>query len=229
MAKVLVVEDEPDIADLIEFNLIRHGFDVIKAQDGFEGVVLAQKCVPDMILLDIMMPKLDGFGVLQELQDQDSTRDIPVIMLTAKAQVEDRIKGLDQGVDDYLSKPFSPKELILRIKSVLKRSMLQSRDASIEVGPFKFDTKSLQFFVDGQELELTMIEFKLMLYLCERKNQVQDRFTLLKEVWGYNADVHSRTLDTHLKRLRQKLGEYANYLETVRGEGYRIVDHIKGA
>lgn len=224
MPTVLVIEDEVDIAELIEFNLKRHDFEVLAALDGMSGFELAQEKRPDLIILDVMMPKLDGYGTLQLLKNHAETANIPVIMLTALGQIEDRIKGLEKGVDDYIAKPFSPKELILRVKSVMKRYLLQSSSSDIESGPFRFDRKSLQFYSGGNVLDLTMTEFKLMLYLCERAGEVQDRFVLLKEVWGYHDDVHSRTLDTHMKRLRQKLGQYSELLETVRGVGYRIVE-----
>ncbi len=224
MPTVLVIEDEIDIVELIEFNLKRHEFDVLTAFDGMSGFELAQDKRPDLIILDVMMPKLDGYGVLQQLKDHTETVDIPVIMLTALGQTEDRIKGLEKGVDDYIAKPFSPKELVLRVKSVMKRYLLQASSSDIEAGPFRFDRKSLQFYAGESVLDLTMTEFKLMLYLCERAGEVQDRFVLLKEVWGYHDDVHSRTLDTHMKRLRQKLGEHSELLETVRGVGYRIAE-----
>ncbi len=224
MPTVLVIEDEIDIAELIEYNLKRHELEVLSAQDGLSGFDLATKMKPDLIVLDVMMPKLDGFGVLKLLKEEDRTKNIPVIMLTALGQTEDRIRGLESGVDDYICKPFSPRELVLRVKSVMKRYMLENSNGDIEAGPFRFDRKTLQFYAGEEMLDLTMTEFKLMLYLCERAGEVQDRFVLLKEVWGYHDDVHSRTLDTHMKRLRQKLGESSKLLETVRGVGYRIVD-----
>lgn len=224
MAKILIIEDEIDIAELINFNLERQLHEVSMAHDGVEGLQKALNEKPDLIILDVMMPKLDGFQVLKELRNHDSVRKTPVIMLTAKAQTEDRIRGLEQGVDDYLTKPFSPKELVLRVKAVLKRTE-GSSDSGDEFtcAPFRFDKATLKFYADQELLDLTSTEFKLMMFLCKHANSVQDRQTLLTEVWGYHQDVSSRTLDTHMKRLRQKLGEHAQYLETIRGVGYRIV------
>lgn len=223
MPIVLVVEDEIDIAELIEFNLKKNELDVLLAYDGLAGVEMARETLPDLIVLDVMMPKLDGFGVLKQLKEQEETKSIPVVMLTAMGQPDDRIKGLESGADDYISKPFSPRELVLRVKAVMKRTLLASSSEDLSVGPFRFDRNTLQFFAGEEVLDLTMTEFKLMLYLCERAGEVQDRFVLLKDVWGYHDDVHSRTLDTHMKRLRNKLGEYSELLETVRGVGYQIV------
>lgn len=224
MQKILIIEDEVDIAELIGFNLQRNQFEVQMAHDGLDGLNKAFSYEPDLIVLDLMLPSLNGIELNKELKRDPRTRDIPVIMLTAKAQTEDRINGLETGADDYLTKPFSPKELVLRTQAVLKRTSTKSSGTVLKHGPFKFDKNNLSFYLDGQLEDLTSTEFKLMIYLCERVNAPQDRSTLLKEVWGYSDDVHSRTLDTHMKRLRKKLEPHANYLETVRGVGYRIVD-----
>ncbi|WP_018970863.1 response regulator [Rubritalea marina] len=224
MQKILIIEDEVDIAELIAFNLQRNQFDVSMAHDGLEGLNAALTTAPNLIVLDLMLPSMNGIDINKELKRDSRTRDIPVIMLTAKAQTEDRITGLETGADDYLTKPFSPKELVLRAQAVLKRTSTKSSGTVLEHGPFKFDKNNLSFYLDGQLEDLTSTEFKLMIYLCERVNAPQDRSTLLQEVWGYSGDVHSRTLDTHMKRLRKKLEPFSNYLETVRGVGYRIVD-----
>lgn len=223
MQNILIIEDEVDIADLIRFNLERNQFQSDMAHDGEEGIQKALELQPDLIILDLMLPKKDGFTVFKELRNDPRTKQIPVLMLTAKAQTEDRINGLELGADDYLTKPFSPKELVLRIKAVLKRNIKSSSASEFSCPPFKFNKSTLQFFANNEYIDLTATEFKLMLYLCERVNAPQERYTLLKEVWGYHDDVNSRTLDTHMKRLRQKLGEYAGLLETVRGVGYKIV------
>ncbi|GAA5495606.1 phosphate regulon transcriptional regulatory protein PhoB [Rubritalea halochordaticola] len=222
MQKILIIEDEADISDLIAFNLQRNQFETIQAYDGNDGLNKALTTQPDLIILDLMLPGIDGLGVHKELRRDARTRNIPVVMLTAKAQTEDRIKGLESGADDYLTKPFSPKELILRVQAVLKRSINKSSGSALQVGPFRFDKNSLSFFSGSEQVDLTSTEFKLMLYLCERAGAAQDRSDLLRKVWGYSDEVHSRTLDTHMKRLRKKLGEHANHLETVRGVGYRI-------
>jgi len=224
MERILIIEDEVDIAELIGFNLERHQFEVHMAHNGIEGTQAAFELKPNLIILDVMMPKMDGFQVLKELRNNQRCKNIPVLMLTAKAQTEDRIRGLEQGVDDYMTKPFSPKELVLRVKSILKRvNAGGSDDDKMSCKPFSFDKVALQFFANGELIDLTSTEFKLMLFLCKNANIVQDRQKLLTEVWGYHEDVNSRTLDTHMKRLRQKLGDYSLHLETVRGIGYKIV------
>lgn len=222
MQKILIVEDERDIADLIGFNLERAGFEVLKAFDGISGAETALRERPDLVILDLMLPGKDGYGVFKDLRRDARGRDIPVIMLTARAQTEDRIQGLEAGADDYLTKPFSPKELLLRVQAVLKRAEGSPGAVEVSHGPFLFDKNSLKFYLDGEPVELTSTEFKLLLYLTERAGKPQDRNDLLRAVWGYSDDVHSRTLDTHMKRLRQKLGDHAAIVETVRGTGYRV-------
>ena len=222
MQTILVIEDEEDIADLIAFNLKRNDFQVELALDGLQGLAAARSLRPDLIVLDLMMPGMDGVSLFRELQREESTREIPVIMLTARGQTEDRIAGLQLGADDYMTKPFSPKELVLRVQGLLKRSVSVSSGAELVCGPFRFIKNSLKFYINGERAELTATEFKLMLYLCERKGVAQDRHDLLMEVMGYSGETHSRTLDTHMKRLRKKLGESAEILETVRGIGYKI-------
>ena len=222
MQTILVIEDEEDIADLIAFNLKRNDFQVELALDGLQGLAAARSLRPDLIVLDLMMPGMDGVSLFRELQREEATREIPVIMLTARGQTEDRIAGLQLGADDYMTKPFSPKELVLRVQGLLKRSVSVSSGAELVCGPFRFIKNSLKFYINGERVELTATEFKLMLYLCERKGVAQDRHDLLMEVMGYSGETHSRTLDTHMKRLRKKLGESAEILETVRGIGYKI-------
>ena len=222
MQTILVIEDEEDIADLIAFNLKRNDFHVELALDGLQGLAAARSLRPDLIVLDLMMPGMDGVSLFRELQREESTREIPVIMLTARGQTEDRIAGLQLGADDYMTKPFSPKELVLRVQGLLKRYVSVSSGAELVCGPFRFIKNSLKFYINWERVELTATEFKLMLYLCERKGVAQDRHDLLMEVMGYSGETHSRTLDTHMKRLRKKLGESAEILETVRGIGYKI-------
>jgi two-component system phosphate regulon response regulator PhoB len=222
MQKILIVEDERDIADLVGFNLERAGYEVIKAHDGITGAEMAIQQRPDLVILDLMLPGKDGFGVFKEIRRDPRSCDIPVIMLTARAQTEDRIQGLEAGADDYLTKPFSPKELMLRVQAVLKRSDGPPGQVEFSFGPFRFDKNALKFYLEGQPVELTSTEFKLLLFLTERAGKAQDRNDLLRTVWGYSDEVHSRTLDTHMKRLRQKLGEHAAMVETVRGIGYCV-------
>lgn len=222
MHRILIVEDEPDIADLVAFNLQRAGYETLQAHDGIKGVDLALKEGPDLVLLDLMLPGRDGFAVFKELRRDPRTANTPVIMLTAKAQTADRIRGLEAGADDYLTKPFSPKELLLRVKSVLRRAESPPGASEFTHGPFLFDKTNLKFYVDRDPIDLTSTEFKLLLFLCERAGQDQSRHDILRTVWGYSDDVHSRTLDTHMKRLRQKMGDTAEWVETVRGVGYRV-------
>ena len=223
MQHILIVEDEQDIADLIGFNLQRAGYKVFKAYDGVEGTEAAKRVRPDLILLDLMLPKRDGFAVFRELQRDSRTVNTPVIMLTARSQSQDRIQGLGAGADDYLTKPFSPKELILRVQAVLKRSTAAPGPVDLIQGPFRFDRNMLKFHLADEPVDLTSTEFKLLLFLCDRFGKVQDRNDLHHFVWGYSDATYSRTLDTHVKRLRQKLGQYGSWLENVRGVGYRVI------
>lgn len=221
MQSILIVEDEVDIANLISFNLERAGYSVAMAHDGNEGLQRILKEQPDLVILDLMLPSMDGYQVLKEMQRDTRSHSIPVLMLTAKGQTEDRIKGLESGADDYLTKPFSPKELLLRVQAILKRNRSNPGSVIFSFGPFRFDKNSLAFYLNEEPLTLTSTEFKLLLYLCQRAGETQDRNDLLKVVWGYNDEVHSRTLDTHMKRLRQKLGDSSSHIVTVRGVGYQ--------
>lgn len=222
MHRILIIEDEQDIADLIGFNLQRAGFETLKAHDGIVGTETAMRERPDLIVLDLMLPGRDGYAVFRELRRDARTATIPVIMLTARAQTEDRIQGLEAGADDYLTKPFSPKELLLRVQAILKRSDGPPGTVDLTYGPFRFDKNALKFYIDNEPAELTSTEFKLLLFLCERAGKPQDRNELLRTIWGYSDAAHSRTLDTHMKRLRQKLGPHGSLVETVRGVGYRV-------
>lgn len=220
--KILVVEDERDVAELIRFNLERAGFFVDVAHDGLTGQELALKERPDLIILDLMLPGKDGFSVFKELQRDTRTSHTPVMMLTARAQIEDRIKGLEIGADEYLTKPFSPKELVLRVNAIMRRVESTPGTVEVSVGPFRLDKNNLNFYLNEEKTELTSTEFKLLLFLAERPDSAQDRNDILRTVWGYSDEVNSRTLDTHMKRLRNKLGKYANLVETIRGIGYRL-------
>lgn len=226
MHRILIVEDETDIASLIEFNLQRGGFETMTAHDGIAGTALALRERPDLIVLDLMLPGRDGYAVLREIRRDPRTVSTPVLMLTARARTEDRIEGLQAGADDYLTKPFSPKELLLRVQAILKRAEAPPGAVDFSHGPFRFDKTALRFYLDNEPSELTSTEFKLLLYLCERAGKTQDRNDLLRVVWGYSDAAQSRTLDTHMKRLRQKLGPHGGWIETVRGVGYRIAGAI---
>lgn len=222
LQKILIVEDEVDIATLISFNLERAGYRVDVAHDGREGLEKILHDQPDLVVLDLMLPGIDGYAILKEMQRDPRTHAIPVLMLTAKSQTDDRIRGLESGADDYLTKPFSPKELLLRVQAIIKRNRSTPGSVIFSFGPFRFDKNNLTFYLNEEPLSLTSTEFKLLLFLCQRAGEAQDRNDLLKVVWGYNDDVHSRTLDTHMKRLRQKLGDEGSLIETVRGVGYQV-------
>jgi two-component system, OmpR family, phosphate regulon response regulator PhoB len=219
---VLVIDDEEDILELLRFNLERVNLRVLRAADGNAGLTLALQEMPHIIVLDLMLPGRDGFQVFQELKSDSRTRDIPVLMLTAKAEVHDRIAGLKLGADDYVTKPFSPREVVLRVQSLLRRLKKSPPGTQLKHGPVFLDRASFRCCINGEPLELTTTEFKLMSLLLEAKGETVPRATLLRDVWGYTDLVMTRTLDTHVKRLREKLGEAAKHVETVRGEGYRF-------
>ncbi len=222
---ILVVEDDVDILNLLRFNLEAAGYDVLLSTDGYEGMNLARKRRPDMIILDIMLPGIDGFEVCKDLKRSKETAGIPVIMLTARGEEVDRIVGLELGADDYVVKPFSPRELMLRVKAILKRSLPGEVDAQ---RPFwkkeglSVDMEAHRVMVDDVDIELTATEFKLLVELVHRQGRVLTRDQLLNRVWGYEFEGYARTVDTHIRRLRQKLGPYAAFVETVRGVGYRF-------
>lgn len=222
MPTILVVDDEEDILDLLTFNLERAEHKVLRAADGNAGVDIAKKEIPDLVVLDLMLPGRDGYAVFEELRADARTKHIPVLMLTAKAEVTDRIVGLKLGADDYVTKPFSPRELVLRVQALLRRVKKAAVGTKLRVGPFHLDKSSFKCYVNNEELDLTTTEFKLLSLLLEGGGETVERATLLRDVWGYTDLVHTRTLDTHVKRLREKLGDYAKCVETVRGHGYRI-------
>jgi two-component system phosphate regulon response regulator PhoB len=219
---VLVVEDEQDVVDLLRYNLNRAGFTVLIALDGIEGLRIAREQRPDVVLLDLMLPEMTGEKVCRALKDDAETAGIPVIMLTAKGETEQRVQGLELGVDDYITKPFSPKELVLRVQAVLRRLRGSEKSDVIEVGTFSLDRGAFEVRLSGERLDLTTTEFKLLTLLIERRGRTQSRESLLYDVWGYQNAIDTRTVDTHVRRLREKLGDSAGRLETVRGEGYRF-------
>jgi two-component system phosphate regulon response regulator PhoB len=223
MNKILVVDDEGDVRDLVAFNLQRNGMSTIFAKDGIEAVEVATSEIPDLIILDLMLPGRDGFQVFKELRLDSRTKAIPILMLTAKAQLDDVIVGLELGADDYLTKPFSPKEMTLRVTALLRRSKQTTNRTEVKNGVFLLDKNSLDFFLDGEKIDLTPTEFKLISLLIERAGQAQMRDDLLREVWGYRDSTNSRTLDTHIKRVREKIGDHAGSIQTVRGIGYQFV------
>ncbi len=220
---VLIIEDEIDIVNLIEWHLRTEGYTAHKAMDGITGLAMAREKLPDLILLDLMLPGMDGLQVCKSLKKDARTEKIPVVMLTAKGEEVDRIVGFELGADDYLVKPFSPRELLLRIKAILKRhrpETVAQRTAGYH--GLQLDLDSYRAWNDEDELFLTLTEFKLLLELISNRGKVRTRDQLLDKVWGYQFDGYARTVDTHIRRLRQKIGEYADAVETVRGIGYRF-------
>jgi two-component system phosphate regulon response regulator PhoB len=223
MSKILVVDDEPDISELISLHMMREGHECLCITNGLEVMPTALAHEPDIIILDLMLPGQDGITAFKRLRADSRTRTIPVIMLTAKAQTTDRINGLELGADDYLTKPFSPRELALRITAILRRTKKVTHVSEVKHGEFHLDRKNMKFFHQGQPIDLTTTEFKLLAVLMENTAAVHTRSELLREVWGYSDDVATRTLDTHIKRLREKLGEAGKHVVTVRGTGYQFV------
>jgi two-component system phosphate regulon response regulator PhoB len=226
MARLLVIEDERDLQKVLEFNLRQAGHEVLVAARGREGLQLAREHQPDLVLLDLMLPDLAGTEVCKALKQDPQTREIAVLMLTAKGEEVDRIVGFELGADDYVVKPFSVRELLLRIEAILRRGKGEvTTEQPTEFGCLRIDRGAHRVWVNQSEIELTALEFKLLLNLFERKNRVQSRASLLDDVWGIAADITTRTVDTHVKRLRQKLGAAGDYIETVRGVGYRFADN----
>jgi two-component system phosphate regulon response regulator PhoB len=223
-AKVLVVDDEPDVLDLVSYNLGQAGFLVETAADGAEGLRKARSAVPDLILLDLMLPEMDGLEVCKLLRRDPKTNGIPIIMLTARAGEIDRIVGLELGATDYVPKPFSPRELVLRVKKRLEeRQVGTAPRTAFTFGPLVLDVPRHVVTVKGKRIELTATEFKLLAILAQRIGHVQSREQLLRDVWEYETHIDTRTVDTHMRRLREKLGVAAKYLDTVRGVGYRFM------
>jgi two-component system phosphate regulon response regulator PhoB len=222
--RILMVDDEPDITGLVAYHLARAGYRVITAATGPEALRSVRDERPDLIVLDLMLPGMSGFEVLAELRRREDTRDIGVIVLTARRDEADRIKGLTLGADDYLPKPFSPEELVLRVGAVLRRLSAPAVVAGgqLVVGPITLDGGGHQVRVDGRQIELTATEFRLLRLLMEREGRVQTRTHLLQTVWQAQPDIQTRTVDMHVQRLRTKLGKAGDWIETVRGVGYRL-------
>ena len=222
--RILVVEDEPDIVALVAYHLAKAGYRVSTAGTGTDALAMARAERPSLIVLDLMLPGLSGFDVLEQLRSEEATRDIAVLMLTARREEPDRIRGLSLGADDYLTKPFSPQELVLRVTAILRRVGAAAATPSdvIQLGPVRIDRAAHRVSVDGADVELTPIEFKLLLVLAERRGRVQARAHLLETVWEAAPDIQTRTVDMHVQRLRTKLGPAGDLIETVRGFGYRL-------
>lgn len=225
MQTILVIEDERDLAGLVAFNLENEGYKSVIACDGFQGLEMARQHNPDLILLDLMLPGMLGTEVCKLLKKAEHTAHIPVIMLTAKGEEIDKVVGFEVGADDYVVKPYSIRELLLRVKAVLRRSVSESvSDALIRIGTVTIDTARHVVAVNGEEIGFTSTEFKLLHTLVKRWGRVQSRDVLLRDVWGYNYVGDTRTVDTHITRLRTKMGEAGEMIKTVRGFGYKLED-----
>ena len=226
MPKILVVDDEPDAIDLIKFNLKGAGYDVLTAVDGDEALKKARSLLPDLIVLDLMLPEVDGLEVCKILRRDQRVSATPILMLTAKAAEIDRVLGLELGADDYVTKPFSPRELVLRVKRLLRNGQpaAGAKQDEITLKELSLDIPRHQAAVKGRPIDLTATEFRLLTVLVQRRGRVQSREQLLQDVWEYDNLIDTRTVDTHMRRLREKLGAAAKYLDTVRGVGYRFVE-----
>jgi two-component system, OmpR family, phosphate regulon response regulator PhoB len=224
MAHVLIVDDESDLASLVEFNLQQAGLETSIALTGDQALKLAKARVPDVVLLDLMLPDISGKEVCRRLRAEPKTREVPIVMLTARGEELDRVEGFEVGADDYVTKPFSPRELVLRIKAILRRAAPVDSGARLKVGLLSLDTGSHRAWVQDTRLDLTALEFKLLHHFMTRPGRVQSRDQLLSDVWGITSPLETRTVDTHVMRLREKLGPARDSIETVRGVGYRMSD-----
>jgi two-component system phosphate regulon response regulator PhoB len=222
--RVLVVDDEPEIVALVAYHLAKAGYRVATASSGQDALEVARRERPALIVLDLMLPGMSGFDVLEQLRGDDATRDVAVLMLTARREEPDRIRGLSLGADDYLTKPFSPAELVLRVAAILRRTATAAPIGHdmLAIGPIRIDRSAMTVAIDDQPIELTPTEFKLLLTLAERRGRVQGRGHLLETVWEAAPDIQTRTVDMHIQRLRTKLGAAGEMIETVRGFGYRL-------
>ena len=226
VTSVLIVDDERDLVSLLDFNLRQAGFETFAANTGEQALGLVRRRVPDLVVLDLMLPDVSGTEVCRQLKGDARTKHVPVLMLTAKGEELDRVVGFEVGADDYVTKPFSVRELVLRVKALLRRATPRSGSERPpeSVGPIRVDVEAHRCYVAGQEIELTPLEFRLLTTLMARLGRVQSRDQLLSDVWEMSSEIETRTVDTHVKRLREKLGPARDLLETVRGVGYRLID-----
>jgi len=225
--KVLIVDDEQDVTDLLDYRLRQEQYEVKVINDPLLIMGVAREFLPDLVVLDIMMPELNGIQVCRMLRADPIMKNVPIVFLTARGEPEDRIKGFETGGDDYIPKPFNITELLLRIQAIFKRFSQTDReqpDRRLTIGNVTVDIEKHQLLVSGTPVELTATEFRLLRLLMERKGRVQSRENLLVNVWNYEADIETRTVDTHIRRLREKLGTNADIIETVRGVGYRVLE-----
>ena len=226
MKKILVIEDEEDLNQTLSFNLENEGYKVTSALKGSEALkILKDSDTPDLVILDLMLPDISGLDICRHIRSEKELKNISVIMVTAKGEEVDRVVGFELGADDYVTKPFSVRELMLRIKAILKRNTQEGTSKSNSVISFdglNVDEDSHEVYVNDVEINLTALEFKLLKHLLDRRGRVQTRDQLLEEVWGYSSHVTTRTVDTHVKRLREKLKEMGKHIQTIRGVGYRF-------
>ncbi|HWA56903.1 MAG TPA: response regulator transcription factor [Gemmatimonadales bacterium] len=229
--RILVVDDEPDITALVAYHLAKAGYRVSTAANGPDALKAAREEKPDIVILDVMLPGVSGYDVLAELRRREETREVGVILLTARREEPDRIRGLSLGADDYLTKPFSPAELALRVNGLLRRLSAPSvaSGSTLAAGPISIERSGHRVTVEGKEIELTATEYKLLLTLVERRGRVQTRPQLLETVWEAQPDIQTRTVDMHVQRLRTKLGAAGELIETVRGFGYRFRSAERGS
>jgi len=221
--KILIIEDETDVADLLSHHLKSAGFSVETAYTGCVAIQMLKNRVPTLVVLDLMLPEISGLDLCRMIKSDPRTSQVAVVMLLAKAEEIDRVLGFELGADDYVVKPFSPREFVLRIRAILRRRLLAQDQDLLTVGDLMVDRLRHEVRAGGKVIECTATEFKLLSILMERHGRVQDRDRLLSDVWGYDSIIDTRTVDTHMRRLREKLGTYGSYIETIRGFGYRLV------
>ncbi len=220
---IYIVEDEPDIRETLAYNLSQEGFKVSEFSDAESCLDKIQKKKPDLLILDLMLPGMSGLDLCKQIRADKSLQNLAIIMLTAKGEEVDRIIGFELGADDYVTKPFSVRELILRVKVILKKQTdTTENNELVEFGPIKLNLDAHEVLINDDEIILTALEFKLLKHLVQRRGRVQTRDQLLGDVWGYSSEITTRTVDTHIKRLREKLGTVGDYIQTVRGVGYRL-------
>lgn len=221
-SKILIVEDEPDIRELLHFNLEKTGYQPYQAEDGEKALSLVKKHSPDLILLDLLLPGLNGLEVCRRIKRDPNLQHIPIIMVTAKGEEMDRVVGLELGADDYIVKPFSIREILLRVQKLIERREKQGAPSWLKADSLVLDLEAHTAKMDEKMLELTATEFRLLAHLMRNRGRVQTREILLDRVWGYSFEGYSRTIDTHIRRIRKKMGLHQNLIETVRGVGYRF-------